>query len=76
MNMDEFREVATNELARDLIEALRCKVQNSEGKNQTHDWSDTYKRWGLQRWYWKIWYPVRMMYRQCVRCGYEARRLR
>lgn len=67
----------TNSLATELIAALTCTVPNSEGKRQAHDWSDPRKKWGWQRFYWKIWYPVRRGgWQTCVRCGYEARRLR
>lgn len=71
MNMEDFHEIATNELASDLVEAIRCKIRNSEGKFQRHDWSDPYRRWG-----WNKWKLTRNLYRMCLRCGYEARRVR
>ena len=74
MNLEDF---TTNNLANELIAALTCTILNSEGKRQTHDWGDPYKKWTMQRWYWKIWYPVRRGgYQDCVRCGYTSRRLR
>lgn len=73
MNMDDY----TNQLAQEIIEALICPVPNSEGKKQSHDWSDPYKKLTWQRWAWKIWYPViKDGYQDCVRCGYTSRRLR
>lgn len=77
MNIEEFKEVATNQLANDIVRALRCQHKNSEGKFQPHDWSDTYRRWGWQKWRYRYvkWWPARMRYRMCLRCGYEARRL-
>lgn len=71
MNMDDFREMATNNLARDIVEAIRCKVLNSEGKAQEHDWSDPYRRPG-----WAYGFLVMKTYRKCVRCGYRVRILR
>jgi hypothetical protein len=68
---------STDALIREIKSALTCTVPNSEGKGQGHDWGDPYKKWGMQRWYWKIWYPVRRHgYQDCVRCGYTSRRLR
>lgn len=73
MNLDDV----TNELARDIVRTLICDVPNSEGKGQAHDWGDPYRKWGLQRWYGPVWYPVlRSGYQDCVRCGRTSRRLR
>lgn len=73
MNLDD----ATNQLAYEIVLALRCNIPNSEGKFQSHDWGDPYKKWGWQRWYGFIWYPVRRSgYQDCVMCGYTSRRLR
>jgi hypothetical protein len=66
----------TKMLALDIVKAVRCEVPNSEGKGQSHDWSDPYRQWGLLRWRWKIWYPYRKTMKMCLRCGYEARKLR
>lgn len=68
---------STWELIREIKRALACLVPNSEGKTQPHDWGDPYKKWGWQRWYGPIWYPVRRSgYQTCIRCGYTSRRLR
>ena len=73
MNLDDV----TRDLENEVLKSIICKVLNSEGKYQRHDWGDSYTRWGWQRWYGKIWYPVRRSgYQDCVRCGYTSRRLR
>ena len=74
MNLEDY---TTKHLAAELVAALTCEVLNSEGKRQSHDWGDPHARWGWQRWYWKISYPVRRKgYQECVRCRYVVRRLR
>jgi hypothetical protein len=68
VNLEDF---LTNNLAKDLVAALTCTTLNSEGKGQSHDFSDPYRRWG-----WAYGHPVRKTYRKCLRCGYRARILR
>ena len=68
MSLEDF---TTDDLVREIREAIMCPLPNSEGKAQRHDMSDPYRRWG-----WAYGRPVRKTYRKCVRCGYVARILR
>jgi hypothetical protein len=68
VNLEDF---ATNSLASEVRAALTCTVLNSEGKGQSHDFSDPYRRPGIAHGL-----PVMKSYRRCLRCGYVARVLR